>query len=57
LARIADPQTGAGVPLVDNFVFLGSGLAMLMLLRLSVRPATLLGLSVLLTLILGLSMP
>jgi hypothetical protein len=42
---------------VDNFVFLGSGLAMLMLLRLSVRPATLLGLSVLLTLILGLSMP
>jgi PTS system mannose-specific IID component len=57
LARIADPQTGAGVPLVDNFVFLGSGLAMLMLLRLSVRPTTLLGLSVLLTLILGLSLP
>lgn len=47
LARVGHPQSGEGVPLLDNFLFLGSGLAMLMLLRLAVRPVVIMGLSVL----------
>lgn len=47
LARVSHPQNGEGVPLLDNFLFLGSGLAMLMLLRLAVRPVIIMGLVVL----------
>ncbi len=57
VARITHPQSGEAVPLVDNFVFLGSGLAMLLLLRLSIRPVVLLGLSVLGSLLLTLALP
>jgi PTS system mannose-specific IID component len=57
LARVSHPATGAGVPLLDNFLFLGSGLAMLLLLRLSVRPVMLLVFSVFGALFLALAMP
>lgn len=57
LARVQHPQTGGGVPLIDNFLFLGSGLVLLMLLRLSVRPMVLLGLCVLGSLLLALALP
>lgn len=56
VARVVHPHSGQGVPLVDNFVFLGSGLGMIMLLRLGVKPVLLLGLSVLGVLLLGLGL-
>jgi len=55
LARITHPASGARVPLVDNFLFLGAGLSMLLLLRLSVRPVMLLVLCVLGALVLALA--
>jgi len=57
LARVAHPATGQGVPLVDNFLFLGAGLGMLLLLRLSVRPLAILLLCVVITLVLAVSFP
>lgn len=56
LARISHPASGAQVPLVDNFLFLGAGLSMLLLLRLSVRPVMLLVLCVLGALVLALAL-
>jgi PTS system mannose-specific IID component len=57
LARVAHPATGGGVPLVDNFLFLGAGLGMMLLLRLSVRPLAILLLCVVITLVLAVSFP
>jgi PTS system mannose-specific IID component len=57
LARVQHPQSATGVPLIDNFLFLGSGLVLVMLLRLSVRPMVLLGLCVLGSLLLALALP
>lgn len=57
LALVTHPGTGQGVPLLDNFLFLGSGLGLLLLLRLSVRPIILMGLCVLGALTLALALP
>ncbi len=57
LGRAMHPATGAPVPLVNNFLFLGAGLAMLMLLRLAVRPIVLLALCVAASLTLALVIP
>lgn len=57
LARLSHPVTGARVPLADNFLFLGAGLIMLLLLRLSVRPVVLLVLCTLFSLVLALAIP
>ena len=57
LGRVAHPATGMGVPLLDNFLFLGAGLGMLLLLRLSVRPLAILLLCVVITLVLAVSFP
>jgi len=57
LARLSHPATGEAVPLINNFLFLGAGLGMLLLLRLSLRPVVLLVLNVLGALILALALP
>jgi PTS system mannose-specific IID component len=57
LARVGHPETGARVPIVDNFLFLGAGLSMLLLLRLAVRPVVLLVLCTLGALILAMAIP
>lgn len=57
LARVVHPATGAHVPLVDNFLFLGAGLSMLLMLRLAVRPVVLMVLCTLGALILALAFP
>ncbi len=57
LARLSHPVTGTGTPLADNFLFLGAGLGMLLLMRLAVRPAVILALCALAALILALAFP
>lgn len=57
LARVSHPKTGQGVPLLDNFLFLGSGLLLVLLLRLSIRPVVLMGLCTLAALLLSLTLP
>jgi PTS system mannose-specific IID component len=57
LARVAQPATGASVPIVDNFLFLGAGLCMLLMLRLAVRPVVLLVLCTLGALVLAMASP
>ncbi len=56
LARINQPAVGPS-PVADNFLFLGAGLLMLLLLRLSVRPVVLLVLCTLASLVLALAIP
>ncbi|MGH7442147.1 MAG: PTS system mannose/fructose/sorbose family transporter subunit IID [bacterium] len=57
LARLKYPVGGGRPPLADNFLFLGAGLIMLLLLRLGVRPVVLLVLCVLAALVLALAIP
>jgi len=45
LGRFAHPVTGEAVPMLDNFLFVGSGFLMLLLLRLRVHPLAVLGLA------------
>lgn len=56
LAWVRHPASGEPVPLLDNFLFLGSGLAMLLLLRLSLKPILLMVLSVAGSLLLALAL-
>ena len=46
LGRFTHPSGGQGVGLLDNFLFVGSGFLMLMLLRLRMNPLLVLGLAV-----------
>jgi len=55
LARLLHPATGARTNIADNFLFLGAGLIMLLMLRLSVRPVVLMVLCTMATLVLALA--
>lgn len=57
LKNIAHPSSGARIPMMDNFLFMGAGLAMLLLMRLSVRPVVLLVLCTLGALVLAMAIP
>lgn len=57
LARILNPVNGQQSPLLNHFLFLGAGLIMLLLLRLSVRPVVLMVLCTLGCLVLALAIP
>jgi PTS system mannose-specific IID component len=57
LENVSHPASGARLPLVDSFLFLVAGLAMLLLLRLAVRPVVLLVLCTLGALVLAMAIP
>jgi len=57
LGRARHPSQGGGVPLIDNLLYLGAGLGLLLLLRLGLRPVSLLFLCVLSSLLLALAVP
>jgi PTS system mannose-specific IID component len=57
LARVSHPGTGAGLPLTDNFLFLGAGLLMLLLLRLRLTPVLVWCLALLSALVLAFAIP
>ena len=57
LARVSHPGSGLGLPLTDNFLFLGAGLLMLLLLRLHMSPVLVWCLALLSALLLAFAIP
>jgi mannose/fructose/N-acetylgalactosamine-specific phosphotransferase system component IID len=57
LGRVSHPGTGHRLPLTDNFLFLGGGLLMLLLLRLRMSPVLVWSLALLSTLVLAFAIP
>jgi PTS system mannose-specific IID component len=57
LGRVMEPGSGQRLPLTDNFIFLGTGLLMVLLLRLRLSPVTVWGLCLSAALLLAFALP